>query len=66
MVGCREDSFYFTENIIQIINWILLARKDAMSVTVCPYCNRQHITRLTADGKDEPGSHRKLHRYFLL
>ncbi len=25
---------------------------DAMSATVCPYCNRQHITRLTAYGKD--------------
>ncbi len=28
--------------------WIL----NAMNVTVCPYCNRQYITSLTADGKD--------------
>ena len=28
--------------------WIL----NAMNVTVCPYCNRQYITRLAANGKD--------------
>lgn len=28
--------------------WIL----NAMNITVCPYCNRQYITSLTADGKD--------------